>query len=123
MTRATESIKLSIVADLLTIEQANELTGTPKQIAWGNSLRHEYISKTVNEAVYEAEYGVIKPYITWLIQRETAAKWWIDHRYDMRGTMRTTMTAYRAWCQANDPATWGEIVTILQQIKEETAHA
>ena len=33
--------------------------------------------------------------------------------------MRTTMTAYRVWCQANDPVTWDEMVNIYQQVKEE----
>lgn len=107
-----------VVADLLTIEQANALTGTPKQVAWAESLRHEFVCKAVSEAVYEVEYGVIKPYLAWLIQGETTAKWWINHRFDTRGVMRTTMTAYRAWCQANDPTTWGEIVNIYQQVKE-----
>lgn len=122
MDKMTEYTKVmsgnKIVAELVEIEQANALTGTPKQITWADSLRHEFVCKSVSEAVYEIEYGVIKPYLTWLIQTETTAKWWIDHRYDMRGVMRTTMTAYRVWCQANDPTTWGVIVNIYQQVKE-----
>lgn len=123
MDKMTEYTKVmtgnKIVAELVEIEQANVLTGSHKQVAWASDLRHEYILNAVSEAVYEIEYGVIKPYLTWLIQTETTAKWWIDHRYDMHGMMRTTMTAYRVWCQANDPVTWDEMVNIYQQVKEE----
>ena len=57
-------------------KQWPELSGTPKQVAWANTIRKEKIDELMT--LEPTEKGM--RYIAWIVQTFTAAKYWIDNR-------------------------------------------
>lgn len=57
-------------------KQWPELSGSPKQTAWANTIRKNKIDEIM--ALDPNEDGM--RYITWIIQAHTDAGWWIDNR-------------------------------------------
>ena len=53
------------------------LTGTPKQVAWANTIREKYIAEV--KKVYGDNEDTGK-YIDWIVGAKTSASWWIDRR-------------------------------------------
>lgn len=58
-----------------TVELA-QLTGTPKQIAWAESIRRDRISELVRNYP-----NVDKDRVATVLNHKTSASWWIDNRH------------------------------------------
>lgn len=82
-----------------------ELTGTPKQIAWSESLRRrmlEQLDAQLAALLIESESlsdeerriaGIFRDEFSPWLRGQTSAKWWIDHREQSLDQMRTARNA------------------------------
>ena len=64
------------------------LIGSEKQIAWANDVREKAFTKineNIKKAIVNDEDSVIDFYRKWAddLIKNTSAKWWIEHRYEM----------------------------------------
>lgn len=62
-----------------------DLDGSPKQIAWGQSLRRTAIEQATQEvrSLYSGNPGLLAMSVQILLE-ETDARWWINQRFDIR---------------------------------------
>jgi hypothetical protein len=82
-----------------------ELTGSPKQIAWSESLRRRMLDQLdaqfaalliESESLSEEEHriaGIFRDEFSPWLRGQTAAKWWIDHREQSLDQMRIARDA------------------------------
>jgi hypothetical protein len=82
-----------------------ELTGTPEQIAWSESLRRrmlEQLDAQLAALLIESESlsdeerriaGIFRDEFSPWLRGQTSAKWWIDHREQSLDQMRTARNA------------------------------
>lgn len=70
LAKATEAAERQKAEALARIAEADlpELTGSPKQIAWGNDIRARLFARKADDP---------------RLRSQTAAKWWIDHRTEV----------------------------------------
>lgn len=78
-----------------------ELDGSPKQVAWAESIRGELLPELDQERQSCAEHGAtaeqlaqIDTVLTWLRDQQSAA-WWIDHRLSSHTALRAAGQAVR----------------------------
>lgn len=75
-------------------KQWPELSGTPKQVVWANTIRKEKIDDIMALGPDDDAMRCI----TWIVETFTAAKYWIDNRdRSLRGEWgREVINAYKA---------------------------
>lgn len=57
-----------------------ELTGSPKQIAWAETIRMAMLEKLSAESEKEGGAGEWENFIAWVKEEYTSARYWIDNR-------------------------------------------
>lgn len=77
------------------------LDGSPKQVAWAESIRGEFMSKLDKERQGCADHGAtaeqlakIDTVLAWLKDQKSAA-WWIDHKFSTHTALRAAGQAVR----------------------------
>lgn len=63
-----------------------ELTGSPKQIAWANGIRNRILAEAAHCIETHPDWPNTDKWLTEL-KKETAARWWIDHREAKASTL------------------------------------
>lgn len=64
-----------------------ELTGSPKQIAWANGIRNRILGEAAHCIETHPDWPNMDKWLTDL-KKETASRWWIDHRDVPASVMR-----------------------------------
>lgn len=64
-----------------------DLTGSPKQIAWANGIRNRILSEAARCIEAHPDWPDTDKWLSEL-KKETAARWWIDHRDVPASVMR-----------------------------------
>ncbi|QHJ77139.1 MAG: hypothetical protein [Bacteriophage sp.] len=79
-----------------------DLDGSPKQVAWAESIRGELLPELDQERQGCAEHGAtaeqlaqIDTVLAWLRDQQSAA-WWIDHRLSSHAALRAAGQAVRS---------------------------
>lgn len=85
--REAEAAKQAEAVKGLSVELPENLTGSEKQIAWAKDIREKYALMIQREYVNEADDDLRVYYVKVLdviIAENTSAKWWIDHRDELK---------------------------------------
>lgn len=64
-----------------------ELSGSPKQIAWANGIRNRILAEADSCINAHPDWPNMDKWLTEL-KKETAARWWIDHRDEGAALLR-----------------------------------
>lgn len=106
-----ESIDCRACWDAAQAAQAKEaglpdLTGSPKQIAWANGIRNRILSEAARCIEAHPDWPNTDKWLTEL-KKETAARWWIDHRDEGAALLR------RNWALAQEAKILKCVVSFL----------
>lgn len=119
--REVEAAKQAEAVKGLPVELPENLTGSEKQIAWAKDIRTKYALMIQREYVNEADDDLRVYYVKVLdviIAENTSAKWWIDHRDELKNiTSGGQMYADRmqAWMdeyKVSDPEGYAKMMEI-----------
>lgn len=88
--REAEAAELAEAVKGLSVELPDNLTGSEKQIAWAKDIRAKY-ALMIQRVYIDKAYDDLRVYIIRvldvIIAENPSAKWWIDHRDELKNTI------------------------------------